>query len=78
MPDDKKLVKLYDTNLSDFPGMLRKLATSIEKKELGDVRAIALVVESDDGVTPIGLGNADAYRAVGLLHAGAFGIMLPR
>lgn len=76
--DPPKLATLYDINLRDVPGMLRKLLSDIEKNEYGQVHACVLVLDTDRGIVPIGLGDADALRAVGLLTAGAIVIVQQR
>ena len=58
--------------LTDIPARLRLLAEQIEDGDLGDVRSLTVLAETDDTLTTMAFGhNWDAIRAQGLLFNAA-------
>jgi hypothetical protein len=66
------VVAFPGNNLNDVPLMARKFTDDVEAGKYGEVRAVVLAVESTDGFSTFGWGDADdPFRVVGLLTAGA-------
>jgi hypothetical protein len=57
-------------NLRNIPLCLRNIADDIESGRHGDAKAMALVLETDDGFEAFGIGDADQLRCIGLLQMG--------
>ena len=57
-------------NLRNIPVCLRNIADAIENGEHGEAKAMALVLETDDGFEAFGIGDADYLRCIGLFHMG--------
>jgi uncharacterized protein (DUF2236 family) len=71
---DMRVVKL-PTSLAEIPAMLREIADEIER-DMPVVSAVIVLERADSaGVEVSGLGHAEAYRAVGLLHEAAAQIL---
>lgn len=58
--------------LTDIPARLRLLAEQIDDGELGDVTNIICVIETDETVRSLAIGqDGDQIRSIGLLHFAA-------